>query len=265
MRHRSCSLLLASLLCLHLGAQPPGTKAAVFPISASIPEDAEIQQVLTPLAAELKAAFDLPLVLAPQGVFRGRQGEENLLGYWVSDVMRQAAQDLIGSPVRFALTNAGGLRANLRPGLLRVADIFELMPFENELVVLELTGAEVVQVVKECLVRRGGEPCSGVKAQIAGAPDQATLTVTWEDGSPIDPRATVKVATSDYLYGGGDSIPTLKKGRKPLTTGITLRQLLLDQCANLAKAKQHLLPPAPGRYRIPAPIQAAIRDQKLKL
>ncbi len=268
--NRSNALLLCSWLSLQLAAQPPGpsvvlTKAEVIPINATIPEDADIQKVIAPLATEIKATFDLPLVQAPQGLFRGRRGEENLLGYWVADVMRQAAQGVIGAPVRFAITNAGGLRANLRPGQLKVGDVFEAMPFENELVVIELTGAEIVQVVQEGILRRGGEPCSGVLAKIEGSPEQATLTVTWSDGSPIDPVATVKVATSDYLYGGGDSIPTLKKGRKPFTTGITLRQMLLDQCAALAKAKQDLLPPAPGRCTIPLPIQEAIRDKKFKL
>ena len=261
----SSLLLCLSLFSLRLAAQPPSVKTEVIPIAATIAEDAEIQKVIAPLAAEIKATFDLPLVPAPQGLFRGRRGEENLLGYWVSDVMRQAGQSVIGSPVRFAITNAGGLRGNLRPGLLKVADIFEVMPFENELVVIELTGAEVIQVVKEGIARRGGEPCSGVKAQVEGPPEQATITVTWADGSAIDPEATVKVATSDYLYGGGDSIPTLKKGRKPFTTGITLRQMLLDQCAAMAKAKQELLPPARGRYSIPVPIQEAIRDKKFKL
>jgi 2',3'-cyclic-nucleotide 2'-phosphodiesterase (5'-nucleotidase family) len=234
-------------------------------VAATIPEDAAIQKVIAPLAAEIKATFDLPLVLTPQGVFRGRRGEENLLGYWVADVMRQAAQNVIGSPVRFAVTNAGGLRSNLRPGQLKVGDIFELMPFENELVVVELTGAELIQVVKEGIVRRGGEPCSGVKAVVTGTPDAGTYTLTWEDGSPIDPKATIKVATSDYLYGGGDSIPTLKQGRKPFTTGVTLRQMLLDECAALAKAKKDLVAPLPGRYVIPTPIQEAIRDKKFKL
>ena len=261
----SSILLVFALLSFPLAAQPPSSKAEVIPITASLPDDAEIQKVIAPLAAEIKATFDLPLVQAPQGIFRGRRGEENLLGYWVSDVMRQAAQAVIGVPVRFAITNAGGLRSNLRPGQLKVADIFEMMPFENELVVIELTGAEVIQVVKEGLVRRGGEPCSGVKAVVEGTPEAATFTLTWDDGSPIDPGATVKVATSDYLYGGGDSIPTLKKGRKPFTTGLTLRQMLLDQCTILAKGKQDLLPPAPGRYTIPVPIQEAIRDKKFKL
>nr|WP_306672337.1 5'-nucleotidase [Geothrix fuzhouensis] len=217
------------------------------------------------MAAEIKATFGQPLVQAPQGVFRGRRGEENLLGYWVSDVMRHAAQPLVGVPVRFAITNAGGLRANLRPGQIKVGDIFELMPFENELVVVELTGAEVIQVVKEGLLRRGGEPCSGVKVKVEGTPQQATLTVTWEDGSAIDPSAVVKVATTDYLYAGGDSIPTLKKGRKPFTTGVTLRQMLLDQCTAIGKAGKELLPPAPGRYVVPASIQEAIRDKTFKL
>jgi len=262
---KPCSALLCSLLTLGLAAQAPVRKAEVIPVAATIPEDEAIQKVIAPLAAEIKATFDLPLVPAPLGVFRGRRGEENLLGYWVADVMRKAAQGVIGSPVRFAITNAGGLRANLRPGQLKVGDIFELMPFENELVVIELTGAEVIQVMKEGIVRRGGEPASGVKTVVGGTPEAVTYTLTWEDGSPIDPTATVKVATSDYLYGGGDSIPTLKKGRKPFTTGLTLRQMLLDECASLGKAKKDLLPPPLGRLTIPVPIQEAIRDKKLKL
>ena len=274
----TCSLLLAILLALPLGAQVPTAQAPVakeapaklanpqvLPIAATLPDDPEIQKVIAPLAAEIKATFDLPLVKAPQGLFRGRRGEENLLGYWVADMMRQAAQTALGVPVRFAITNAGGLRSNLRAGQLKVADIFELMPFENELVVVELTGAEILQVVREGILRRGGEPCSGVIAKVGGSPDQGTISITWADGNAIDPREVVKVATTDYLYGGGDSIPTLKTGRKPFTTGLTLRQLLLDQCAVLGKANQDLLPPATGRYSIPVPIQEAIRDKKFKL
>lgn len=257
--------LLALLLTLPLAAQAPTVRTEVIPIGAALPEDPAIQGVIAPLAAEIKASFDLPLVQAPQGLFRGRRGEENLLGYWVADVMRRAAQGVVTAPVRFGITNAGGLRANLRAGQLKVADIFEMMPFENELVVVELTGAEVIQVVKEGLVRRGGEPCSGVAASLSGTPEAPVCTITWSDGSPIDPAATVKVATSDYLYGGGDSIPTLKQGRKPFFTGITLRQMLLDACAALARGGQELLPPPPGRYAIPTPIQEAIRDKKLKL
>lgn len=257
------NLLLSALLALSLQAQSP--QAQVLPLNAAVPEDPAIQKVIAPLAAEIKASFDQPLVAAPKGLSRGKRGEENLLGYWVADVMRQAASGAVGASVRFAITNAGGLRNNLPAGQLKVANIFEVMPFENELVVVTLSGAEVIQVIKEGLLRRGGEPCSGAIATVGGTPEKPTLRVTWEDGSPIDPKAEVLVATSDYLYGGGDSIPTLRKGRKLVTTGLTLRQSLLDACAALASAKRDLRPPAGGRYTVPVPIQDAIRDKKLAL
>lgn len=259
------SALLAACLALTLAGQAPAAKGTVLPITEAIAEDAEVQKVIAPLAAEIQASFGQPLVQAPKGLFRGRRGEENLLGYWVTDVMRQAASPLVGAPVRFAITNAGGLRSNLRPGQLKVGDIFEMMPFENELVVIELTGAEVIAAVQEGLVRRGGEPCSGVTLKVEGTPEAPVVSITWEDGSPIDPAALVKVATTDYLYAGGDSIPSLKKGRKPFTTGITLRQMLLDHCAALGKAGKDLAAPPAGRFTVPQPIQEAIRDKKFKL
>lgn len=260
--------LLVPALAAVLGAQTPAVKPGrteSIPVTSEIADDPALAAYIAPYAAKIKATFGQPLVKAPQGIFRGRRGEENLLGYWVADTMREAAERALDTPVRFAITNSGGLRANLRPGQLKVEDIYELMPFENELVVVELTGAEVISVVREGLLRRGGEPCSGVRVKLEGTPAKATLAITWADGSPIDPATTVKVATTDYLYGGGDSIPTLRKGRKPFTTGLTLRQILLDRCAALGKAGRDLLPPAPGRYQIPPELQEALREKKLNL
>lgn len=260
--------LLVLALTATLLAQPATVKAGhaeSIPITSAIPDDPALAATIAPYAAKIKASFGQPLVKAPQGLFRGRRGEENLLGYWVADTMRQAAERALDAPVRFAITNSGGLRANLRPGQLKVEDIYELMPFENELVVIELTGSEIIDVIREGLLRRGGEPCSGVQVSLTGSPAKATLKVTWADGSPIDPTAIVKVATTDYLYGGGDSIPALRKGRKPFTTGLTLRQILLDRCRALAKAGEDLLPPPTGRYQIPPELKEALREKKLNL
>ncbi len=260
--------LFAPALAVLLPAQTPAVRSGrteSIPVTQEIPDDPALAGYIAPYAAEIKASFGQPLVKAPQGLFRGRRGEENLLGYWVADVMRTAGQQATGTPVAFAITNSGGLRANLRPGQLRVEDIYELMPFENELVIVDLTGAEVVEVVREGLLRRGGEPCSGVLAKVEGTPTKATLKVTWADGSPIDPKAVVRVATTDYLYGGGDSIPALKRGRNLVRTGLTLRQILLDRCAALAKEGKDLLPPAPGRYQVPPEVREALREKKVDL
>jgi 2',3'-cyclic-nucleotide 2'-phosphodiesterase (5'-nucleotidase family) len=244
---------------------PPLVRAESRPVNETVAEDPAVAKVIAPARQAIFASFGQVIAKSPTGVMRGRGAEENLLGYWIADIMRQRAAEAVGAPVKFALTNAGGVRGNIRPGEVKVGDIFEVMPFENEMVVIELTGAEVISAVKEGLVRRGGEPCSGVKAVVTGTPDKGVLTVTWGDGSPIDPQEMVKVATSDYLFAGGDSIPSLRKGRRAYTTGLTIRQTLIDACKALDKAGKPLEPPPGGRYSIPADIIQAIRDKKFSL
>lgn len=259
---RTAALVLAGCALLAQDGRP-AARAQVLLVNAETPDDPAILKVIEPARAEIVKTFDQPLVDCPKGLFKGRGTDENLLGYWVADEMRRRASEATGSEVAFAFTNRGGLRANLRAGMLKVGDIFELMPFENELVVVELTGAEVIKVVESGVLRRGGEPVSGVKVGVAGSAEQPRITVTWADGRPIDPTATVKAASTDYLVGGGDGYRSLRDGRRPFTTGLLLRQILLDACADLAKRKEPLLPPATGRYAFePVELQQAILDRK---
>jgi len=255
-------LALASLLllagCRTPQARPTFLPAATTKVDASLPEDPEVAAFIAPRTLEVKATFELPLVEATTPLARGRDGAENLLGYWICDALRARGEKVIGRPVPFAIANRGGIRRDLKAGLWKVGDIFEVMPFENELILIELTGAELVQVMREGLQSRGGEPISGVKASLTGGPEDAVMALTWEDGRAIDPRETVLVATSDYLYGSGDTMPTLKKGRKPFTSGLTIRQVLLDVCKDLKDSGRTVAAPSGGRYQIPAAIQEAL-------
>ena len=260
--------LLKLSLCLALPvlAQSPDLRRAESrPINESVAEDPAILKTIEPAKKEILAGFGKVIATSPNGVFRGRGGDENLLGYWIADCMRTRASAAVGAPVKFAFTNGGGIRGNIKAGDVKVGDIFEVMPFENEMMVVELTGAEVAAVMRESFRRRGGEPSSGIKAGLSGTLEKPEFTITWEDGTAIAPDEMVKVATSDYLYGGGDSYPTLKRGRRPYTTGLTIRQILLDTCQELGKAGKPLLPPAGGRYAIPPEFFQAIRDKKLVL
>jgi len=238
-------------------------RAQPIPVIETLPDDEAVAKVIAPLSLEMKATFGKELVTAPKGLFRARGGEESTLGYWVSDLMRERAEQIIGAPVKFAITNSGGLRGNIRPGVVKVSDIFEVMPFENEMVVAEYTGAEIVQIVKDGIYRRQGEPCSGVKAKVSGTPEKPEFSITWADGSAIDPEEMVKVALTDYLLASGDGVSTLRKGRRAVTTGIVLRDLLLDACTKLGERKAQLLPPAGQRFVIPPEMYQAFRDKKV--
>lgn len=261
----AASAVLAAQDPLPAEAPRPRLEAQVVPVGEAVAEDAEVAKIVAPLAAELRASFGEVIAEAPLGLFRGRGGEENLLGYWVADLMRARAAQVTGRRIHFAITNSGGLRANIRSGPVKVGDLYEVMPFENELVVADYTGAEIMDIVRTGVQRRLGEPCSGVKAVLSGTVEAPVLTITWADGSPIAPEATYAVATSDYLLASGDSISSLCKGRNAFTTGLPLRQILLDAAIQAGRLKRPLLPPEGGRFVFPPDLLQALKEKRLNL
>ncbi len=259
-------MFFAFMLVAPLAAQssPQLQRSHVVSVTDALQDDPALHAVIAPVRAEIQASFGKVIGESPAGIFRGRPGEENLLGYWLADTFRARAEALLGQPVHFAITNGGGIRANLRPGTVKVESIYEILPFENELVVAELTGAELVKVLKEGIARRGGEPISGVVVEVRREGEKPDVKVTWSDGRPLDPKETVRVATSDYLLASGDTMPTLKLARKAHTTGLSLRQVVMDEVERLGKAGQALQPPKAGRYVIAPELLQALRDKKLE-
>jgi 2',3'-cyclic-nucleotide 2'-phosphodiesterase (5'-nucleotidase family) len=259
--------LALSTLALPLAAQqapqPHYDGFKVYPVDGSIPPDPAVEKALAPYRVQLDAKFGRVLCQAPKGLFRGRKGEPNALGYWMADLMRASAARATGLKVDAAITNSGGLRANLRPGPVTVGDVYEVMPFENGLVVVEMTGAELIRAVKQGIERRQGEPVSNLKAVVSGTPEQPICAVTFADGAAIDPAATYRVATSDYLAKSGDTMRSLA-GRKTIPTALRLRDTVLQACEALGKAGLPLLPPEGARYTIPDAFLDPLQQQKVK-
>jgi 2',3'-cyclic-nucleotide 2'-phosphodiesterase (5'-nucleotidase family) len=255
-------LPLALTLGLALAAQTPAAphlnQGGNLPVTAAIPDDPELARVIAPLAAQIRASFGRVIATAPDGMARWAGPGEFPLGFLLADVMRAGAARAVGGEVRLAFTNNGGIRRDLPVGPVHVGDLYEVMPFDNELVVADYTGAEVLAIVKEAIQRRGGEPISGIRVALTGTPQQPVLAVTWADGSAFDPAGTYRVATSDYLLANGDATPSLKKGRNVVLTSIPVRQLLIDWCEAQGKASQPIRAPEGGRYTFAPEIAAAI-------
>ena len=132
-----------------------------------------------------------------------RERETNL-GDFVADVMRQTA----GAEV--AIINAGTIRTSIVQGKITVKDIYDVLPFDNYLVAISLTGAQL-QAVLEHGVARLEEP-SGSFPQVSGltftysrsAPAGSRVKDVIVGGRPLDPQKEYVVATNDYLVAGGD-------------------------------------------------------------
>ncbi len=151
--------------------------------------------------------------------------EETTLGNFVTDIMRHHT----GAGI--ALLNAGSLRASIDIGPITVEDVFKVMPYANEIVIVEITGHEILRALSRSVMgNRDDEDggflhVSGIKIRIK---DHRIEKVELDEGrGPIEPDTIYQVAITDFLASGGDgySIFTTKKS---LATGLPLRELIVD-------------------------------------
>ncbi len=154
-------------------------------------------------AAEGAVAARIGIKIAATDVLWPRRSAQYALGNLLADSQRDAARADI------AVMNNGGIRAELRAGDIRWADLFEIMPFSNRLVVIEARGAEIRRYL-ESLVE-GNAPSfhiSGVVVEYdsAAARGQRIRSVTMRDGRPLNDRRVYRVAMSDFMAGGEDGL-----------------------------------------------------------
>lgn len=128
---------------------------------------------------------------------------EGLLGNLFSDICfgigNEACNASAIAKADFAFFNNGGLRASLPRGKITRGNIFELMPFENELVVLSLTGSQARRII-EHMASKNGVPVSNLRFKISDHLPTEILI----GGIPFDTTKNYRAITSDYLAKGGD-------------------------------------------------------------
>lgn len=186
----------------------------------------------------------VPVGRNARALTRSRGGESGV-GNLVSDAMREAAG------VDVAFQNSGGLRADLDAGEITRGDVYEVMPFDNTIVTMELTGAEVRRVLEEGL--RGGRvtQVSGLRyAFDARRPPMDRVTeLTRADGTPLAAEAVVRVACNDFMATGGDDYATLRAGRRAVDGGALVRSALEAYVAARAARGEALDVRLDGRIR----------------
>lgn len=176
---------------------------------------------------------------------------ENVMGLLISDSMIAATQTAFGLPADIALMNPGGIRADLpRAGAITLADLFTVQPFGNELVQMELTGAELEAVLAQQF--DGGrpdilQPSDGFRyawRQTASGGEIVPGSIRI-DGARLDRARSYRVVTNSFLAAGGDGFTALQVGRNRIMFGNDL-----DTLEAYVRARSPVSAPAPGRIRL---------------
>ncbi|GET33580.1 5'-nucleotidase [Prolixibacter bellariivorans] len=193
--------------------------------------DPKIEAQIKPYRDSLQAQMSQKLCVASEDLFAGRP--ESLLGNFVSDLVLSEGKVLCQKkypdihPV-VSYMNRGGFRAPIPKGEVTVKSIFELMPFENEVVLLKLKGSDLRRLMNH-MASRGGEGVAGMRLGIRK--DKAIKCKV--DGAPLDNDKTYWMITSDYLADGGDGSKSLSKNLQRVNTGVKLRDMIIAHMRKL--------------------------------
>ncbi|WP_242442806.1 bifunctional UDP-sugar hydrolase/5'-nucleotidase [Magnetospirillum sp. 15-1] len=176
------------------------------------------------------------------------RGDEAAIGNLVADALRAH----FGADM--ALINGGGLRGNrqYQPGSsLTRRDLLSEMPFGNTVMMVEISGAQLLSVLEYTL--------SAVEAKAGRFPQVSGLSVTYDStrpagrrivlaqigGKPVEPKRPYRLATTDYLAGGGDGYQALREGK--VLVNAEAAPLLVNVVSDYVAARGTVSPKVEGR------------------
>ncbi|WP_310393287.1 5'-nucleotidase C-terminal domain-containing protein [Hymenobacter sp.] len=213
------------------------------PVAKTQAEDPAIAALIAPYRDKVTSQMAEVLGTAPVALVKS-PGESPLANF-VADLQRERAGRALGQPVPLSVMTNGGLRAGFAAGPVTLGSVFELMPFENELVVLDAPGPVVQQLF---------DYAAHIKMAVSGATYAVTFDGLAKDiriGSELfdaNQNRTWPIAISDYLASGGDNMGFFKP-LVPRRTNILLRTAIADHIRGLTKAGQPVTAKVEGRVR----------------
>lgn len=159
--------------------------------------------------------------------YGSNRGIESTLGDLIANSMRDMVITNVteNKHADIGMINAGGIRADLIPnnGVVTRGDVFAVMPFSNEIGYVELTGADVKQLLEEQW-KQIGEGSSrpmlklGLSDNVQYTYDPTRefgdrITSVLVDGEPLDPEKTYEIGSVTFLLAGGDSFDAFKNAK----------------------------------------------------
>lgn len=224
-----CVLLFSS--CHRQPVQVVSATTEAIPVDASADaiRDTDYIAHLAPIKAELEREMNVEIGYAPEAMWVG--SPECPMLNWATDRLWEAAKQYYDGPVDIAIANMGGMRCSWDAGPVTKEMVFELMPFDNQLVVLTLKGSDIIALC-ESFARYGAQGVAGMRVKIV----DNQLADVQIGGKAVDPNATYTVATSDYLSGGADHMEALKNYSERWNSDLLIRDLYLQ-----AVKDQHLV------------------------
>ena len=196
-------------------------------LSRDLPEDEAFNMLIEPYKSDLESKINEVLCYNPRVLDKRESKLESSLGNLLADVCFEAGDSILRSVketgIDFAVFNYGGMRAPVQMGDVTIEDIFQLMPFENRLVIVELNPEQVKALIDYLLDQKQAHPISGIRitADKGKAPEVMIGNKKW------DPMKSYYVLTIDYLQHGGGNMTFLTRPEYLYVSEVKVRDALI--------------------------------------
>jgi 2',3'-cyclic-nucleotide 2'-phosphodiesterase (5'-nucleotidase family) len=211
-----------------------------YVIDPSVGQDSSLIRYYLPYKKQMEAEMSRVIGRTEQQLTKTSE-PETLMGNFFSDAI--LAEGLKKDPtIQFTLSTKGGLRTSFPKGNITVENVFELMPFENELVVLKMSGASVQKII-DFIVKSDGQPIAGITMKIKDKTASDILIA----GKPFDSSQTYNVLTYDYLANGAEGLEFLSEAIERKNIDKKVRDAIIDYINDLTSAGKTINTQLDGR------------------
>ena len=220
-------------------------------VDSTIADDPALTKMVAVYSPKVR---ELDVVLGRlSGELRKGGAGSGSLGNFVTDGMRWQATLKAGKTITLAVMNGGGMRrSTIGEGELRARDIFELLPFENALVTVDLTGVQLKKLLDTILTANEAQSGARIVYKTTAEKKNEAESLKLREGAgetEIDPAKIYTVVTIDYLYNvGGTRWGIFREGTNMKALGITLRESLMNYVKSETSAGRDIKPNLDGRF-----------------
>jgi 2',3'-cyclic-nucleotide 2'-phosphodiesterase (5'-nucleotidase family) len=209
--------------------------------------DSAIVRMIAPYKQKLDAQMNE--IIAVSDVDLIKEHPEGGLCNLVADAVMSYGNKTYEKPVDICVLNYGGIRIpSVAKGNITLGKVYEIMPFDNQLEVLEID-ASTCKKLLDHVAKNGGWPVSGVSFRINNAAAENIQV----KGRPLDENRTYLLITSDYIINGGDNATMLGKPVKRTALNYKVRDAIIDYLREVKSNNQTINTQKDGRITVAQP------------
>lgn len=198
-------------------------------ISDSIPANDSISAFIEPYKLHIDREMNAVLAFTPTDL-KKTDGELNTaIGNMMADAVMELSNPIFesrtGESIDLVLLNHGGIRSSINRGDVTTRTAYQIMPFENEVVVAALEGEQIRELIRYLIDSGSAHPVAGLELVINSNNAIEKMLI---QGEPLQEEKIYYVATNDYLFQGGDNMTFFSKATDVTDLDYKIRNLLID-------------------------------------